>query len=110
VNGGQQFHAIGCLKALDQFCHARQALLRFGGVTPGALAPDIDKTGSLITHLPVIGWLTRPASRLAEVIAPLIKAQQIGVARGHRPRLFVAPFVDRLYPAANAGWALCGTT
>jgi inner membrane protein len=26
----------------------------------------IDKAGSLITRLPVIGWLTRPASRLAE--------------------------------------------
>jgi inner membrane protein len=57
---GKTHALIGNLAVLALTHHAAPVLL--AAATLGSLAPDIDKTGSLITTLPVIRWFTRPAS------------------------------------------------
>jgi inner membrane protein len=57
---GKTHVLIGCLTVAALTHHGVPASL--AAATLGSLAPDIDRTGSLITTLPVIRWFTHPAS------------------------------------------------
>jgi len=61
---GKTHVLIAAVSALALTGHFDPPLM--AGAALGALAPDIDKSGSLITQLPVVRWFTRPASALAE--------------------------------------------
>lgn len=57
---GRTHVLIGCLTVAALAHHVAPALLASAAL--GSLVPDIDRTGSLITTLPVIRWFARPAS------------------------------------------------